>query len=95
MKTCLRQVEVYKSAIPTAGNGVWAKEEIPENIVFGPYEGLKVHLKSDGYRKIACDERIFEAKCGNLNFNLRLSLNYYLTQRSQIFMKFSLDSFEN
>ena len=43
MKTCPRQVEVYKSGIPNAGNGVWAKEEIPENTVFGPYEGLKVH----------------------------------------------------
>ena len=34
---------MYKSGIPNAGNGVWAKEMIPENVVFGPYEGQKVH----------------------------------------------------
>ena len=43
VKTCPLQVDVYKSTIKDAGNGVFAVETIPENTVFGPYEGVIVN----------------------------------------------------
>ena len=54
MKTCPLQVDVYKSKIKDAGNGVFATESIPENTVFGPYEGVIVNprdlVKADQLR---------------------------------------------
>ena len=43
VKTCPLQVDVYKSKIKDAGNGVFATEPIPENTVYGPYEGVIVN----------------------------------------------------
>ena len=38
VNTCPLQVDVYKSSIKDAGNGVFAVEQIQENTVYGPYE---------------------------------------------------------
>ena len=54
-KTCPLQVDVYKSTIKDAGNGVFATEPIPENTVYGPFEGVIVNpkdlVKADKLRK--------------------------------------------
>ena len=54
MKTCPLQVDVNRSKIKDAGNGVFASEFIPENTVYGPYEGVIVNprdiIKADKLR---------------------------------------------
>merc|ERR1719495_2021788 len=54
VKTCPLQVDVNRSKIKDAGNGVFASESIPENTVYGPYEGVIVNprdiIKADKLR---------------------------------------------
>ena len=53
---CPLQVDVYKSSIKDAGNGVFVAEPMLENTVFGPYEGIIVNprdlVKADKLRVV-------------------------------------------
>lgn len=40
-KTCPKMLRIGVSAIPQAGLGVFANLNIPEGLVFGPYEGVR------------------------------------------------------
>lgn len=41
--TCPKGIRIAKSSIRGSGEGVWTDVTIPKGIVFGPYEGEKVH----------------------------------------------------
>lgn len=41
-KTCPDGITVRESGIKDAGLGIWSETHLKQNIMFGPYEGLKV-----------------------------------------------------
>ena len=42
-----RSLAVRPSQIQMAGDGVWAKEQVPRGVRFGPYQGVKVEDDDD------------------------------------------------
>ena len=45
MRISFLELEIKPSNIPNAGLGVFAKVKIQSRCVFGPYEGVEVHLQ--------------------------------------------------